>query len=165
MQNYKLKLKIYIGADHRGYKLKEKITQWLFEWGYNFEDLGADHLDPKDDYTLFAERVASVVSSLSVKATRGKNENVFGILLCGSGVGVDIVANKYDAVRASVGISPSQVIAGRRDDNMNVLVIAVDFTDENSAQKMVKVFLETSFSKKERFKKRLEDIRKIEANN
>ena len=55
-------MKVFIGADHRGYKLKEKVAQWLFEAKYEFEDLGADHLDPDDDYTVYAERVASLVA-------------------------------------------------------------------------------------------------------
>ena len=158
-------MKIYLGADHRGFRLKGNIKTWLSEWGYEFADLGADHLDPADDYTLYAERVASTVGSHYAQATRDKNESVFGILLCGSGVGVDVVANRIDGVRASIGKSAEQVKAGRNDDDMNVLVIAADFTQEEEAKKMTKVFLETKFAGRERFKKRLEDIKKIEANN
>ncbi len=149
-------MKVYIGSDHRGYKLKEKITRWLFEWKYTFTDMGADHFDPDDDYPLYAEKVASLV---------GQDEKARGILLCGSGVGVDVAANKFDGVRASVGKSAEQVKTGRNDDNMNVLVIAADYTKENEAKEMVKAFLKTSFSGVSRFKKRLEDIKKIEANN
>ncbi len=149
-------MKIYLGADHRGFELKEKIAKWLFEWGYKFEDMGADHLDPNDDYTIYAEKVASMVGS--IKDSRG-------ILLCGSGVGVDVAANKFDGVRASIGKSPEQVRAGRNDDDMNVLVIAADYTKDEEAKEMVKVFLETKFAGKARFEKRLEDIKKIEANN
>ena len=157
MQNDKSKLTIYLGSDHRGYHLKEKIARWLFEWGYEFTDMGADHLDPEDDYTTYAERVASMVGSSS-SSTRG-------ILLCGSGVGVDVVANKFDGVRASIGKSVEQVKAGREDDDMNILVLAADYTKEEEAKEMVKAFLETNFSGKNRFKKRLSDIKKIEANN
>ncbi|OGM04506.1 hypothetical protein A2715_01200 [Candidatus Woesebacteria bacterium RIFCSPHIGHO2_01_FULL_39_32] len=154
-------MKVYVGADHRGFVLKEKIAKWLFDWGYEFEDMGADRLDPSDDYTVYAERVASIVSRSSfAKATADK-----GILLCGSGVGVDVVANKFDGVRASIGKTVGQVKAGRNDDDMNVLVIASDFTKEEEAKKMLKVFLETKFSEKVRYKKRLSDIKKIEANN
>lgn len=149
-------MKIYIGSDHRGFELKEKIAKWLFEWGYEFTDMGADHLDPEDDFTIYAERVASVV---------GEEKNVRGIILCGSGVGVDVVANKFDGVRASVGKSPEQVKAGRNDDDMNVLVIAADFTKEDEAKEMVKAFLETKFSGVSRFKRRISEIKKIEANN
>ncbi|KKQ37815.1 MAG: Ribose-5-phosphate isomerase B [Candidatus Woesebacteria bacterium GW2011_GWA1_37_7] len=119
--------------------------------------MGADHLDPEDDYTTYAERVASMVGSSS-SSTRG-------ILLCGSGVGVDVVANKFDGVRASIGKSVEQVKAGREDDDMNILVLAADYTKEEEAKEMVKAFLETNFSGKNRFKKRLSDIKKIEANN
>jgi ribose 5-phosphate isomerase B len=168
-------MKVYIGADHRGFNLKEKIAKWLFEKKYNFMDLGAQTLDPSDDYPVYAERVASVVGSHYAKvfdpeaqtrrASRDKNKDVFGILICGSGVGVDVVANKFDGVRASLGKSTNQVKAGRNDDDMNVLVLAADFTNDEEAKKMVKIFLKTKFASKVRFKKRLADIEKIEANN
>ncbi len=89
-------MKIYLGADHRGYQLKEKIAKWLFEWKYDFSDMGAEHLDPEDDYPVYAEKVASIVAN---------EEESRGILLCGSGVGVDVAANKFDGVRASIGKS------------------------------------------------------------
>ena len=149
-------MKIYLGADHRGYGLKEKIAKWLFEWGYKFVDMGADYLDPNDDYPLYAQKVGSIV---------GANKDSLGILLCGSGVGVEVAANKIDGVRAATGKSPEQVRAGRGDDNMNVLVLAADYTQENEAKKMVKVFLKTKFEAKARYKKRLEDIKRLEANN
>src|SRR3989338_4463225 len=149
-------MKVFIGADHRGYKLKEKVAQWLFEAKYEFEDLGADHLDPDDDYTVYAERVASLVAR-DRDRDRGR-----GILLCGSGVGVDVVANKFDGVRASVGKSADQVKAGRRDDDMNVLVLAAEFTGVEEAKEMLKAFLETKFDQKSRHKRRLEDIKRIE---
>ncbi|HTK03234.1 MAG TPA: RpiB/LacA/LacB family sugar-phosphate isomerase [Alphaproteobacteria bacterium] len=149
-------MKIYLGADHHGYELKEKVAKWLFEWEHKFEDLGAEFLDPDDDYSLYANDVASLVAA-----------DIFskGILLCGSGVGMNVAANKFDGVRASVGKNPDQVKAGRNDDDMNVLVIASDFTNENEAREMIKMFLETKFSGKARHERRLEEIEKIEANN
>lgn len=149
-------MKIYVGSDHRGFKLKEKIKDWLFRWGYDVKDKGADRFDPSDDYTLYAEKVAKEV--VKEKGSRG-------ILLCGSGVGVDIVANKFDGVRASIGKSSKQVKAGRKDDDMNVLVIAADYTSEDEVRRMIKVFLETKFDKALRHRRRLEQIKKIEANN
>lgn len=149
-------MKIYLGGDHRGYALKEKIARWLFEMDHAYMDLGAEKLDPKDDYTKFAEDVASLVA---------KNEGSRGVLLCGSGVGVEVVANKFDGIRAAIGKSVLQVEAGRRDDDMNVLVIASDFTTEKDAKAMLIAFLETKFSGKSRYEKRLEEIKKIEANN
>ena len=149
-------MKIYLGSDHRGFQLKEKIAKWLFEWRYDFEDIGAETHDEKDDYTKYAASVASLVA---------ENRDSFGILLCGSGVGVDVTANKFDGVRASIGIDSEQVKQGRSDDDMNVLVIAADHTSEHDAKEVVKMFLETEFSGKARYKRRLEDISRIEKNN
>lgn len=149
-------MKIYIGADHRGYVLKEKVARWLFEWKYDFQDLGAEILDLNDDYTKYAEEVASLVAD---------NKHSLGILLCGSGVGVDVVANKFDGIRSSIGKNPEQIKAGRRDDDMNILVIAADYTDEHEAKEMLEAFVETKFSRKARYERRIEEITKIEANN
>jgi ribose 5-phosphate isomerase B len=154
-------MKIYLGADHRGFVLKEKIASWLFEWGYAFEDIGASIFDKGDDYTKYATEVGSLVSRSSfAKATEDK-----GILLCGSGVGVDVVASKFDGVRAAIGKSPEQVRAGRNDDDLNILVLAADYTKDEEAKKMVKAFLETKFSGKSRYKRRLKQISQLEANN
>lgn len=149
-------MKIFIGADHRGYELKEKIAKWLYELGRDYQDLGAQSLEPHDDYTKYAEEVASLVA---------KTEGARGVLLCGSGVGVEVVANKFDGIRASIGKSVLQVEAGRNDDDMNVLVIAADYTSEKEAKAMLIAFLETKFSGKARYEQRLEEIEKIEANN
>jgi ribose 5-phosphate isomerase B len=148
-------MKIYIGSDHRGFELKEKIKIWLGEWGHEVNDLGAYQFDPNDDYPLYAEKVGSMVGE----------EEGRGILLCGSGVGVDVAANKLDGVRASIGKNADQVRAGRADDDMNILVIAADYTKEEEAREMTKAFLETEFAKKAKFVRRLSEIKKIEANN
>lgn len=148
---------VYIGADHRGFKLKEKVLRWLYDLRkYDFEDLGAPVYDENDDYTKYAQLVASLVAN---------NDKSLGILLCGSGVGVDVVANKFDGIRASIGKSAKQVQAGREEDDMNILVIAADFTKDLEAREMVKVFLETKFDKKARYVRRLREIEKLEENN
>jgi ribose 5-phosphate isomerase B len=149
-------MKIFIGADHRGYELKEKINQWLFEMERAFQDLGADSFDPQDDYTEYAEKVASLVT---------ENEGSRGILICGSGVGVEVIANKFDGIRAGIGKNALQIEAAREDDDMNVLVIAADYTSEKEAKSMLIAFLETKFSGKAKHEKRLEEIERIEANN
>jgi ribose 5-phosphate isomerase B len=151
-----LEMKIYLGADHGGYFLKEKIARWLLDWGYTFSDMGAENLDLTDDYPLYAERVAPMVA---------RDDNALGILLCRSGVGVDIAANKFDGVRSGVGLSAKQVKAAREDDDINILVIASDYTPEAEAKEMVKTFLETKYKKVQKHERRLRDIEKIEANN
>ncbi len=149
-------MKIYLGSDHRGYFLKEKIAKWLYDAKYDYFDVGAQSLELGDDYTKYASEVASLVANEKI----GR-----GIVLCGSGVGVDVVTNKFDGIRASVGKNEEQIKAGRKDDDMNILVIAADYTDEYETKDMVKAFLETKFGGKERYKRRLKEIEKIEANN
>ena len=149
-------MKIYLGSDHRGYFLKEKIAKWLYDAKYDYFDVGAQSLELGDDYTKYASEVASLVANEKI----GR-----GIVLCGSGVGVDVVTNKFDGIRASVGKNEEQIKAGRKDDDMNILVIAADYTDEYETKDMVKAFLETKFGGKERYKRRLKKIEKIEANN
>lgn len=149
-------MKVYIGADHRGFKLKEKLENWLKEKKYAVEDMGAYEFDETDDYTLCAEKVALMVRD---------NVGSRGVLLCGSGVGVDVVANKFDGIRASIGKSAEQVRVGRKDDDMNVLVIASDFTKEPEAKKMISTFLKTKYEKIARHERRLEEITRIEENN
>lgn len=146
---------IYLGADHRGFALKEQVAAWLSAWEKEYEDLGAKSLDPDDDYPVYAEKVAKAVSQHRAK----------GVLICGSGVGVDVAANKVDGVRASIGKTADQVKAGRKDDDFNVLVLAADYTSLSEARKMLMAFLETGFSEKPRYKKRLQAIKKLEEEN
>lgn len=149
-------MKIYIGADHRGFALKEDIRKWLLENEHDVIDMGAFEYEPHDDYTLFAQKVGSMVK---------EDVHARGILLCGSGVGVDIVANKIDGIRASIGMQPNQVEAGRAHDNMNVLVLAADFLDQKQAKEMINSFLGTDFDNKASHKRRLTDITQLEENN
>ena len=106
---------IYLGTDHRGFKLKEKIKEWLSEWGHEFEDLGNTVYDKGDDYPDFASAVAR-------KVTENPRENR-GILLCGSGVGMDIAANKFKGVRSALVWSDDEELVkhSRLDDGTNVL--------------------------------------------
>ena len=145
---------IYLGADHRGYNLKEKVKQWLTEWNLEFVDLGNDRLDLEDDYPTFAAAVAKEISNIKSQISN------FGILICGSGVGVDIVANRHSGVRCGLGFSVEQIKKAREDDDINCLAIAADFTDEETAKNIVKTFLETEFSGEERKRRRIDKIEK-----
>lgn len=149
-------MKVYLGADHRGFALKNKIKSWLEKKDILHQDLGAEVEDSFDDYTEYASKVASMV---------GMDPKSRGVLLCGSGVGVDIVANKFDNVRSAVGINPYQIEAARKDDNVNILVIAADYTLEREAVKMLEKFLQTKFESSTRHNRRLGDIAKLEQNN
>lgn len=153
-------MRVFIGADHRGFKLKEALKQWLYKNGLEFEDWGAETFDPNDDYPIFAEKVAGKVSE-SLKKTKDTR----GIVICGSGVGVDIVANKFEGVRSGLGMNVEQVMTARRDDDINILALASDETSENEAKEMVKVFLETEFEPSEKHTRRLKEIEDIEQEN
>ncbi|HUW24665.1 MAG TPA: RpiB/LacA/LacB family sugar-phosphate isomerase [Patescibacteria group bacterium] len=142
---------IYLGADHRGYGLKEKIKTWLKGWEYEFEDLGNDRLDSEDDYPDFAIKVAKKL---------GKEGN-FGVLVCESGVGMDIVANRFPKVRCGLGFSQQQIRLAKRDDNINCLTLAADFVSDDDAKAIIQIFLETQFSKGEKYLRRLKKIEKI----
>ncbi len=145
---------MYIGADHRGYNLKEVLKIYLKELDYDFEDLGARELNPEDDYPDYAVEVAKKVAE--------DLENNRGVLICGSGVGVDVVANKFKGIRSALLFNPEQARMSRNDDNANVLSLSADFIDENSAKEIVKIWLETPFSRLERHVRRVEKIKKIE---
>lgn len=145
---------IYIGADHRGYKLKEALKIYLKELNYVWEDLGAEELIPDDDYPDYAALVAEKVAE--------DPENNRGILICGSGVGVDIVANKIKYIRSALCFDVKQAQVSRNDDNANVLSLSADYISESLAKEIVKIWLEAPFSGLEHHARRIEKIKKIE---
>lgn len=149
---------IFIASDHRGFELKEKIKEWLVEGNYQFEDLGNDHFDPEDDYPDFAKKVAERLSGPTSPSELEGYVRGMGIVICGSGVGVDIVTNRYSGVRCGLGFSINQVKKAREDDDINCLALAADFLDEEVAKELVNIFLITRFSGEEKKKRRIEKI-------
>jgi len=145
---------IYLGADHRGFKLKEKIKDWLKEWGVEFTDLGNARFDPVDDFPDFAFAVAK-------KVNQGQGQ---GILLCGSG-GMALAANKFKGVRAVETWNVATAEHAKAHDAANVLMIAADFVDDLMAKKMVKIWLDTKVKQDEKYQRRLAKISKIEETN
>jgi ribose 5-phosphate isomerase B len=141
---------VYLGADHRGFDLKEQIGSFLKESGYETHDLGAKTILPDDDYPDYARMVAERVSR--------DPENSRGVLFCGSGVGMDIAANKFTRVRSALAASPDQAMASRSGDNTNILSLAADFLNLEMAKKIVSVWLQTPFSNEERYKRRVEKL-------
>lgn len=146
-------MKVYIGADHRGFELKQGLVAWLKEEKVEHEDVGALALVSDDDYVDYAAGVAQMVSD-DAKAGRDSR----GVLICGTGVGVDVVANKFTGVRSGLCYSKDQVKLARNDDDINVLSLAADYIPLKDAIDMVRTFLETSFSEEERHKRRIEKI-------
>mgnify|MGYP000945635688 CR=1 FL=1 len=144
-------MKIYIGTDHAGYDLKEKIKTYLGELGYEVEDKGALLNNPEDDYPDFIKPVAEAVSI----DTESK-----GIILGGSGQGEAICANRTKSIRATVwyGGNLEIVKLGREHNNANILSLGARFINEEEAKNAVKTFLETKFSGNERHVRRLNKI-------
>lgn len=139
--------KIAIGADHRGFKFKELIKKYLTDKGHEVTDFGTDS-EESVDYPLFAARVAKDVAD-------GKSAS--GILVCGSGIGVCITANKIKGIRSAVAYEPKLAEMCRRHNNANVLCIASDFTTEEETYICVDTFLNTEFEGG-RHERRIEEI-------
>ncbi|MFQ5452300.1 MAG: RpiB/LacA/LacB family sugar-phosphate isomerase [Candidatus Paceibacterota bacterium] len=165
-------MKIYIGADHRGFELKNKLKDWLQTQDHEVIDCGNDHLDPQDDYTDFARAVAEKVQlaqglpgggedSPGVADEISRTSSGLGILICGSGVGVSIVANRFRGVRCGLGFNKNQIKHARENDHINCLALAADYIDTQTAQEMTKTFLSAIPKRQEKYLRR---IRKIDQN-
>jgi len=146
-------MKVYLGADHGGFELKEKIKVWLGEWGYEYEDMGAKTFDEGDDYPDFVVPVAR-------KVTRDKNG--LGIVLGRSGSGEAIAANKVKGVRAAVCLNLEMAVKAREKNDANVLSLGGDYIEEAEAKRVVRAFLEVNFSGDERHVRRLKKIEEVE---
>jgi RpiB/LacA/LacB family sugar-phosphate isomerase len=142
-------MKIYIGADHRGFELKNKLTEWLNSNGYQAEDCGAFTFNQTDDYPDFAKTVARKV--LSEKESRG-------ILICGSGAGVSIAANKLKGIRCIVGFNEEQIKAAKNDDDINILALGSDFADYEDCKTNISSFLQTPYDPTENHIRRINKI-------
>lgn len=126
-------MRIYLGADHRGFELKEIIKQWLIENVYEVEDVGCFVFDPENDYVDYALKVAESIE--------GSSEDDRGILLCGSGHGVEMVANRFPNVRAILGFNDEVTVQGREHEDANILVLASDWVEPEVAVERVRMFL------------------------
>jgi len=173
---------IYLAADHRGFELKEKIKEWLKEWGYEYEDMGAFEFDKDDDYPDFIHKAAERVSQ--------DPDNSRAIIMGGSGQGEAMAANRYKGVRAAVFYGPpfqlklvgwrvmswftyeyvglidsfarfilkKLVKLSREHNNANVLSLAAAFINYKMAKIIIKLWLETPFSEDERHIRRISKL-------
>lgn len=140
---------IHIGADHRGFLLKEALITHLHMTGQLVIDHSAPTLVDGDDYPIYARAVAEAVA---------KSDGDTGIVICGSGVGVSIVANKIRGIRAALVCDVVTAIAARNDDDCNVLALGADQTSIEDALDIVDAFIATSFSHEERHTRRIREI-------
>lgn len=145
---------IYLAADHGGYKMKEQLKKFLLKQKLVFKDLGPSKFKDGDDYPDYASKVAKQVS-------KNPFTNV-GILICRSGQGMCIVANKFSGVRAALVWNEQEAIMSRNDDMANILCLPSDFISVNEAQKITKIWLETPYSTDSRHMRRIKKISLIE---
>lgn len=149
-------MKLAIGADHAGYPLKEEVRGYLEKLGHELIDLGAFNAEPSD-YPDFAEAVGRAV--IAGRAERG-------ILICGSGVGVCVAANKLPGIRACMCHDHYSAHQGVEHDNMNVLVLGARIIGAALAFDLIDAFLSAKFqSRVERYTRRLNKVLAIEARN
>jgi ribose 5-phosphate isomerase B len=154
MVEKKQEKKIYLGADHKGYTLKEKLKQWLTAHGYEVIDVGARRLERGDDYPDYALAVANQVAS--------DPEHSRGILVCDTGVGMVIAANKVPGARAALVCNATAAALAREHNNANIVVLAAEFTTPEAAADYLQIFLQTEFSGADRHQRRLRKIADFE---
>jgi ribose 5-phosphate isomerase B len=146
-------MKVYLASDHAGFDLKEKVKEFLLSKKYDVLDCGDFAPNPDDDYPVFVAIAAEKVS---------KDENSRAIVLGKSGAGEEIVANKFENVRAVLGFSEENVKLARLHNDANILSLGSQFISREDALSFVKIFLETKFSNEQRHKRRIEEIKKLE---
>jgi len=147
----KVSMKISVGADHAGFALKEYLRDVLAKLGHEVFDHGT-HTTTSVDYPDYAAVVARDVANGSAER---------GILVCASGVGMSIAANKINGIRAALGTSPEAVSFTRLHNNANVLTLGARYTEPAAADELVRIFLETAFDGG-RHERRVEKIAQLE---
>jgi ribose 5-phosphate isomerase B len=147
-------MKVYIAADHAGYWLKEGLKEDLLDSGYEVEDVGNFKLDMDDDYPDFVVAAAEAVA---------EDVGSFGVVIGKSGNGESIAANKVKGIRAAVCANEETARLAREHNDANVISLGSEFVKPHKAEKIVKTFLDTPFTEKERHKRRILKITQYES--
>lgn len=143
---------LYLASDHAGYNLKEKIKKYLTCKKIAFRDIGPFHFDPQDDYPEFALEAARQVAKSKLNK---------GIVICSSGIGVSIVANKVKGIRCGLACNSKMAKQGREHNNTNMLALGANYLTKTQALNIIAVWLKTPFSKAPRYRRRIKKIEKI----
>lgn len=144
-------MKIYIDADHNGFEFKQALMSDLRRSGYEVIDVGAKKLDPNDDFPLAANHVVHELLASDDKDAKG-------ILICGSGQGVCMAANRFKGIRASLCWDNREAKAARNDDDSNVLCLPARMLSLDKAKTITHVWLTTPFAGAARFKRRIAQL-------
>ncbi len=148
-------MRVAISADHAGFEMKSEIVRWLESEGHQVKDLGAHVMDPNDDYPDFAAAVANSLCS---------EEAEKGVIICGSGVGACITANKVRGIRACLCHETYTARQGVEHDDMNVVCIGGRVIGIELAKAVLEAFLEARFIPEPRFQRRLDKLAQVEQN-
>lgn len=144
-------MRVYLGSDHAGFELKEQVADVLRDLGHDVVDIGP-YTDESVDYPDYAERVARAVAS---------GEAPFGVLICGTGIGMAIAANKVPGIRAVQASDPEMAKMARMHNNANILTLPGRYIDKERAAEVLSVFLSTPFEGG-RHQRRIDKIDQIE---
>lgn len=143
---------VYIGADHNGYRLKNDLVRFLQRRGVTVRDLGAVSARASDDYPLIAVRVARAVQA---------SPQHRGILLCGSGNGMAMSANRFSRIRAALAPSLRYAVKAREHENANILVLPAWWMNEGTARSIAQKFLATASSAAARHRRRVRQLTRL----
>jgi ribose 5-phosphate isomerase B len=147
-----MSLSIAVGADHAGFPLKVAVVEHLKHLGHSVTDMGTSSLEPCD-YPDYAQAVAEAVRAGTVE---------LGVVVCGSGVGASVAANKVTGVRAAVCHDTFSARQGREDDNTNVLCLGARVIGTSLALEVLEAFIKARFSRAERHQRRLDKVEALE---
>jgi ribose 5-phosphate isomerase B len=148
-------MKIYLGSDHNGFYFKQKVVNFLSKNNYDVADLGDDKLDPADDYPIFARKVVNNILASDDNDPRG-------ILLCGSGQGMMIAANRIKGIRACLGWNAEAAKESRNDEDSNVLCLPASILDNLESLSIISQWLDTPFSGASRHSRRIRELDEME---
>ena len=144
-------MKVYIGADHNGFYLRNSLIKYLKAAGYEVIDDGDQKLNPNDDFPLFAQKVVSVILA-------SDDRDAKGILICGSGQGMCMAANRFKGIRAALVYDRESARSSRNDDNSNILCLPSKVLEKDTANLITETWLNTAFAKAPRFIRRIREL-------
>ena len=146
-------MKIILGSDHAGYAVKNKIKAMLQNQGYTIVDAGPARLNPHDDYPQYAAKVSRIIA---------RSRGVKGILVCGTGTGMVIAANKIKGIRAVAAYDLATAKQSRTDNDANVLALRGKGFSWTTMRGIIQTWLRTPFSKKPRYMRRIRELMALE---
>lgn len=142
---------IYIASDHGGFNLKQEITTYLSQLNLEYRDEGPYEYNATDNFPDF---IVPLIKKILI------NSENKGIIICKNGIGVSIIANRFKGIRCGLSFTAEHAQSGRTDDDTNVLALPAEYIGTDTALHIVKTWLNTEFTKEERFIKRLNEIEK-----